>query len=732
MFDLKHFFNLLNHYQKLIISIIVISLALVSIYLYLTPNLYKAYTIIEVKDSKSNIGENDILLSALTGYQTNGVNKDIEILKTFEVNRYVLDKIDFTIRYFIRDEYKKREFYKDAPIKIENLIIYDKDIIDKNIYLYPQENGQYKLSISGDRNFNYNEIIKTKFFQMKVINLALSKKAIIFTLNTDKKMVYDKIITPNLHIKKVSKNVPLIKISYSDNIPQRATDYVNTLAESFLLNNIKGKSEQNSKIIKFISEELDKTQKKLKKAEKDIELYQVSHKIINPSTQANSIIDKLSQIELKLANNQLRKKLIEDIVDFTKSNSNLNAISPLLKALDDKPTLQLINMLQDNEIKAQELSNEYTIKHPKMIEIMSKIRDIKRKIISNIKNIEIAINQENRNIYSYKLKYEQELKSLPKKEKHLVNMKRDYEVNSKIYNYLLEKKSENEIIKVAILSDYKIIEKAYLPQQPFTPKKATYLIVASVSGILLSIFLILTIDKFNTKIISRYDINSKSDLKIYDTLPYIENIRDIEVFKNNKSPFSVNLKKIVNKLEFLSKKNGSTTILTLSMVKNEGKSLISINLGATLQLMQYKIVIIDFNIFNPKLSKFFNLKENIGLGTYLSGGHKIYEIIQHTNYKNLDIITLGLTPKNPSKLILSDRLPLILDELNDMGYDYIIIDTTPIELVYNTLYLTKYSDINFIIFRRKLSKKEYVDEFDKIIEEHQVKNVAFLLNAYED
>ena len=165
------------------------------------------------------------------------------------------------------------------------------------------------------------------------------------------------------------------------------------------------------------------------------------------------------------------------------------------------------------------------------------------------------------------------------------------------------------------------------------------------------------------------------------------------------------------------------------MAKSEGKTTISINLGTILESMQYKTVIIDFNILNPKFNKSFNLKDNIGLGTYLSGGHRVYEIIQHTNYKNLDIITMGLTPKNPSKLLSSDRLPHLLDELNSMGYDYIIIDTAPIGLVYKTLSLLEYSDINLIIFKTKLSKKEYIDEFDKIIEEHQVKNVGFLLNA---
>ncbi len=720
MLNLKHFLNLLNNQKLVIILTISMAITIASIYLYLTPPIYKAYTVIEVKDSKSNIGEKDILLSALTGYTTNGVDKEIEILKTFEMNRYVLNKINLTIRYFIKDRYKIKEFYKNPPIKIENLIIYNKNIFDKDIYLYPQKDGNYKLSIDDKKTFEYNRDINTKFFKINIKKLALIEKPIIFRINMDKKMIYDNIVTPNLHIKKVTKNVPLIKISYTDTISQRARDYVNTLAESFLLNSIKSKSEQNSKIIKFISEELDKTQKKLKRAEKNIELYQVSHKIVNPSTQSTAIIDNLSKLELKLADNQLKKKLVRDIIEFTKYNSNLDAISPLLKALDDRPTLKLIDMLQENEIKAQELSNEYTPKHPKMVETINKIRDIKRKIISNIKNLEISINQENRNINSYKFKYERELKSLPKKEKYLVNMRRDYEVNSKIYNYLLEKKSENEIIKVAILSDYKIIEKAYLPQKPFTPKKVSYLMVASVTGLLLSIFLILTINQFNSKIITKYDINSKSNLKIYETLPYIE---------NSKKLFLENLKKIINRLEFLSKKNGSTIILNLSMAKSEGKTTISINLGTILQSMQYKTVIIDFNILNPKFNKSFNLKDNIGLGTYLSGGHRVYEIIQHTNYKNLDIITMGLTPKNPSKLLSSDRLPHLLDELNSMGYDYIIIDTAPIGLVYKTLSLLEYSDINLIIFKTKLSKKEYIDEFDKIIEEHQVKNVGFLLNA---
>jgi len=82
-----------------------------------------------------------------------------------------------------------------------------------------------------------------------------------------------------------------------------------------------------------------------------------------------------------------------------------------------------------------------------------------------------SIDKESKNLNRLKLKYNKELKSYPQKEKYLINMKRDYEVNAKTYKYLLEKKSENEIIKVAILADYKVVEQAYIPKNSVRPKK---------------------------------------------------------------------------------------------------------------------------------------------------------------------------------------------------------------------------------------------------------------------
>jgi len=721
MLNLNSFFELLKNHKWYLIIIVTISIFLTSIYLYLTPYIYKTYTIIEVKDDKSNVGGNDILLSALSGYTSSGVDKDIEILKTFQVNKDIIDKTNLKIQYFIHDKYRDIEFYKDSPIKVKNILLYDETI--KEIYIYPQNENEFKIK-GEDRVFRYNQDIVTNLYKIDIEKLAEFDKPIKIRLNLDKRLIYQNIISKNLHIKKVSKNIPLIQISYFDNIPQRAKDYIENLANSFIANSINSKSEQNRKIIHFIEKELEKTKLKLKKAEKKIESYQISHKVINPSMQSNSLIDRLSTIEVKSAENRLKRELINNIYNSIRGGGDLNSISPLLQRLGDNSTIRLIDILHDNEIKANELSYEYTPKHPKMVELYRKIDTLRRKIAYNIKNLQISINQESKNITKSKYKYEQELKALPKKEKRLVNLRRDYEVNSKIYSYLLEKKSENEIIKVAIMSDYKVIEKAYLPRKPIRPKPITTLIVSLVSSTLFAIFIILTKNMFNSKISNLDDIKSRINLKSYEIIPHIkDNKIDKEFYKV--------CSRLIDKIELLPQRNIPKVILNLSMAESEGKTTLAINLGKVLNILDYKTVIIDFNTINPTLHNIFNLNNNIGLGTYLSGGHKVYEIIQKSSYPNLDIITLGLTPPNPTKLIFEDRFSKLLEELGYMGYDFIIVDTSSINLVLKTIYLTKYSDINLAIFRVDFSTKESIDKFNSIVEEHSVKNITFLLNDFK-
>ncbi len=116
------------------------------------------------------------------------------------------------------------------------------------------------------------------------------------------------------------------------------------------------------------------------------------------------------------------------------------------------------------------------------------------------------------------------------------------------------------------------------------------------------------------------------------------------------------------------------------------------------------------------------------MSTYLSGKHNIREIIQSSEYKNLDVITSGPIPPNPSELILTDKLDELLDKLKEV-YDYIFIDSAPLGLVTDTMHLMQYADISLIVFRENYAKKSFVTDLNSLVKKHDLKRIGIVINS---
>jgi len=174
-------------------------------------------------------------------------------------------------------------------------------------------------------------------------------------------------------------------------------------------------------------------------------------------------------------------------------------------------------------------------------------------------------------------------------------------------------------------------------------------------------------------------------------------------------------------------------ILITSSPDREGKSTIVSNLGYIFQKANYKTLIIDFDLYDPKLHTYFNLKLDRGVSDYLAiKENEIDNIIQKTGHDNLDVITAGSTRVDASELILSPRLWVMIGILKKK-YNYIFIDAIPLRIEADVLYIMKYSDVNLITVQEGLTKKLFISNIQKHIGEYKFKNIALLgvINSYE-
>ena len=723
-FSIKEILEILKKYKWIIIIAIIISISFASAIVYYKKPLYSAYSIVKVKQEGDSISKNLILNPKLE--ITTNIDEDISLLKTFYINNKALNlnREKFQIHYYTSDVYKSIEIYEKIPIKVKDIEIKKKSILGVKLRITPDKNGYYidfvhslkkklmnrffnkpLLKIKAKQPFKYNKKIESEFFTLRVDKFSNFSKPIDIILNGDNRYIYNNIIKDNLNIIQMNEKVPHIQIYYQDRVPTRAISYVESLTQSFINDSLSENSKQSNQILNFIKNELEQIKIELKKSEKELESYRVSDKAVQPSLQASTFIKKLSSIDFSLSENQLKIHIINNLMDFITKYQSFNSIAPSLIELEDKATLKLIGLLDKAELKRDGLMMDFTPKHPKVKEIDSRIGMIKNKIISNIKKLQKHIQEKEKNLRKRKKSYEQKLETLPIKERKIINIKRDYEVSSKMYNFLLEKQTENKILKIANMSKYKIIDKAYSDFLPIKNKSRDILLSSIVIGLVLGIILIVIYRIYSNKILSIKDIESRTDIPIYGDVPFIDINASSSIEKYN--TLRTNLQLLDNELK---------VILLSSTTDNEGKEMVAINLGISFAKAGYRTVIIDLDIKNSIETHFPNMKIDDG-------------IIYQTSYEHLDIIPMKKN-SSISKKLLSQELPMLIKSLK-INYDYIIINTTPFGTLTDTRHVMRFSDINLILFKEGYSYRTSIKNLNQIKKQNSISNlgVVFLQNS---
>ncbi len=724
-FHIKEIFFIIKKHKWKVIIITIISISIALIKVHNQKPFYSAYSIVKVEQDGDNMSTN-LILDPNLKIKTN-IDEDISFLKTFHINNKALNlnKKRFQVQYYKNSHYKSIEIYKEIPIDITDIEIKDKKILGTKLRITPDIDGYYidfihsfidnvmnilfgkkLLKIEGEQPFKYNEKIENKFFSFKVNKLANFNKPIDIVLNGENRYIYNNIIFNNLEITQTNENVPYIKIYYKDRVPTRAISYVQALTKSFINDSLSENRKQSSIILNFIRNELQRIKKELTSSEKRLENYRILNRAIQPSLQASTFIKKLSRIDFLISENQLKVHIINNLVDFITKNRTLNSIAPSLIELDDKATLKLTQLLDEAQLKRDKLLMEFTPKHPMVKEINGQIMILKNKIISNIKKLQRNILEKERNLENRKKSYEKKLKILPIKERKIINIQRDYEVSSKLYNFLLEKQAENKILKVANMSKYKIIEKAYSNFSPIKDKSTTILLASIFIGILLGLLWILIYYLYNSKILIIKDIDSRTDIPIYGAVTLLDDNNSREQY----NLLRTNLQLLDNKPKI---------ILLSSITDIKDKEIVTLNLGISFAEVGYKTIIIDLD------------KKSILYYMLINHYNNIDETIYSTRYENLDIISIQKNINRISKEFLSKKLPILIKELQIRDYDYILINATPFGVVSDTKNIMKFSDINLVIFKEEYSQRASIANLNYIKEQNGISNlgIVFLRNS---
>ncbi len=619
--EIKEFLYPIKAHKKAFITFTVLSVIFTLLYLYTAERVYKT-------DAKIEIIPVQTTTQSGTGNQEGKLNVETEIDKILSraLVKKTLQSLNENIRYFKVYPLKKEEIYKNSPFKVKIISIKNNHAYDFVFTLEPVDKDHFRLGVersliervrgykkkSFERVYRYGEKIDVEFAVIKIEKIKELNGKYAFEL-VDIESYTDSVLS-RLSVNRTSKYSNVLEISYEDNVPQRAKDFVDNLILSYIEESAEGRTQEIKQRLKFINSQLEIVGKNLHNSEISLENFKRKNRLINISIEAQETIKKLSSFDKDYAKLLIEKRILDNIYRqlISQEDKNIN-----LYGIKDPVLVSLVQEYNRLVVNRQALLTEYTSIHPDVKLNSAKLDKVKKEIIRSIYNLKKEIDERLKGTRIVINRYEKFLQELPEKEKEFIRIKRRYNINEKIYSYLVQKKLETSLAEISALAGVRIIDKAYIPKAPIKPKTNFVLILGALIGFIFGTAYGYIKDLFEDKIRYIREVESLINAPIVGIVPHFKKkmLKNILTDKNNSKVLKVFRIIRANIQLFFKENRKSQVILITSPEEEDGKATISANLSIAYALSsRSKVIVVDLNFFDPKLHIYFkNVSNEAGI-----------------------------------------------------------------------------------------------------------------------
>jgi tyrosine-protein kinase Etk/Wzc len=408
-------------------------------------------------------------------------------------------------------------------------------------------------------------------------------------------------------------------------------------------------------------------------------------------------------------------------------------VAPATVGLESPTLTGLVGNLFDLEGQRERLIRTVPEKSVPIETIDEQIRSTKRNIADNVQTLRRILLTTQNTLQGNNKRLEATIRTIPQKERQLLDISRQATIKGGLYTYLLQKREETAMSQASTVSDLRIIDDAQANPQAVKPVKRNYYLVALLIGLLLPVLVLWLIDYFNSKISRKAQIEEATEAPIIGEVIQSEATDSpLVLTPKSRSLLSEQIRALRTNIQFFNTDIGTKqTILVTSSISGEGKSFISLNLGASLAIADKKVVMLELDMRKPKLHRYIKETSPKGLSSYLVGQATLDEVIKPVDgYENLFFIPCGIIPPNPSELISGDKMRYLFENLQE-HFDVVIADTPPVGLVTDASILARYATMSLYIIRHLYTSKGFLKNIDALYREKRFPNMCLVINGID-
>jgi len=679
--DLLGLFGTLIDHKWLIAAVTGAFMVTGAAYAVLATPVYQANALLQVEAKKNDLlGFSDI--GGMLGKESPSAT-EIELIQSRYVIGKTVDnlKLDIVVQpmYFpVVGEFLARRFQKANPGAIaepllgldsfawggESLKIFKLDLPDgqlgKKLTLTVGENAHYTLVDEDDQMLAAGEAGQP-FEQNGVafqIEELRAKPGTRFRVIRNARLTSILDYQENLDVVERGKESGMIGLALESTEPDQAIKILNQIAAIYVRQNVERTSAEAAQSLAFLKEQLPEVKKDLEKAGKALNEYQTRSKSVDITLETKAILDQIVGLDTSISELKLQQA---------------------------------------------EMDRKFTRQHPAYRALLTQIGELTSKQQSLASRVE----------------------SLPSTQQELLSLTRDVEVGTAIYTQLLNKSQELDVMRAGTVGNVRLIDTADVNFfKPIKPKKILIVLIATLLGGFLAVTLVLLRKALNRGLESPEAIEQLG-LPVYASIPYstLQKVEEDKISRgrgradagssllaiSHPTDLAVEaLRSLRTSLHFAMLEAPNNRIMISGPSPEVGKTFVSVNLAAVIAQTGQRVLLIDVDMRRGYLHKVLGVPAKDGLSDILSNQCTLESAIHKTAIENLDIISRGQIPPNPSELLMHRNLTELLAQVSER-YDLVILDTPPLLAVTDAAIVGRQSGTNLIVTRYGLNPAKEIE-----------------------
>jgi polysaccharide biosynthesis transport protein len=467
----------------------------------------------------------------------------------------------------------------------------------------------------------------------------------------------------------------------------------------------------------FLNAQLPVAQKTMTDAQTQLARYETQHHIADINSQTQTMIQSLATLDSKIGQVQADRQQAQ--AQFSSTQGQLGRTSSTIRGGEEvaqNPVLgQLQSQLSQVDVQLQTALQQYTEKHPTVIQLRAQEAQIKREIAQQQATIVANTNtvpnplyqqlQQQAAQYSTQIASDSaqldalhkeehglnpQLEGLPAEAQTLTNLQAQAQSAQNVYSALQQKYNNAAIARDTALSDVTITQPADPRYADIRPNLLLNLALGIALGAILAVLGAFVIDYLDNTIKDDREVEEELALPSLGSIPLVKMRNGTPELPWVRTMSVEAFLQLVTSIKYASDTRLSTLVVT-SPTQADGKSTIALNVALAMGELEPRVLLVDADLRRASLHMKLRMKNARGLSDILVGRSTFSEVVQSTRYPGLDILTSGTPAPNPIKLLESKRMDDLLREAQER-YRCIVIDGTALSVNVDSAVVARKAD----------------------------------------